>query len=122
MQKAHSDARKTVLFSNRVLPDSIEAHAEARLDHLEKYYLILQISRQTLLQDTFDQLWHRRTGELLLPLRVRLGELDQHEIGHDLGGVQIEFFNDLCKELFTMQNRESWTTIGPGCQNVADNG
>ena len=59
-----------------------------------------------MLKDAFDQLWQRRRGELFRPLRVRLGEMDTFEVGHDLGGVQIEFFNLLCKELFRESARE----------------
>lgn len=62
---------------------------------------MLTVRRDTLLQDTFDQLWQRRKCELLRPLRVRLGQVDGAEIGQDLGGVQIEFFNLVCKALFS---------------------
>lgn len=59
--------------------------------------------------DAFDQLWQRRKGELRRPLRVRLGEADELEIGHDLGGVQIEFFNLICKEAFA-EEAQMFTT------------
>jgi hypothetical protein len=32
--------------------------------------------------------------------------VDELEIGHDLGGVQIEFFNLVCRELFSEQARK----------------
>ena len=80
---------------------------QERLDYMREHYLVLDVSRDNVLEDTFDQLWHRRLSELLRPLRVRLGEEDGFEIGHDLGGVQIEFFNLVCKESFKESNRMS---------------
>ena len=53
-----------------------------------------------MIKDAFDQLWQRNKSELVRPLRVRLGEMDGMEVGHDLGGVQIEFFNLICEKLF----------------------
>lgn len=54
-------------------------------------YLILDISRENVLRDAFDQLWRRQKRELLRPLKVHLGELSGEE-GFDSGGVQQEFF------------------------------
>ena len=34
-------------------------------------------------------------------MKVRLGEMEGREVGQDLGGVQIEFFNLVCKALFS---------------------
>ena len=68
--------------------------------YAEAHYLLLSVSRGNILADAFDQLWQRRKGELLRPLRVRLGEVDELEIGHDLGGVQMEFFNLVCEAAF----------------------
>lgn len=71
---------------------------EGQIKHNEEHYLLLNVSRDHVLRDAFDQLWQRRSDELFRPLRVRLGEVEELEIGHDLGGVQIEFFNLICKE------------------------
>lgn len=73
---------------------------EAQLNFLQEHYLLLTVSRADVLEDAFDQLWHRRRSELLRPLRVRLGEMDEYEVGQDLGGVQLEFFNLVCKKVF----------------------
>jgi len=54
-------------------------------------YLVLEISRENLVEDTFDQLWRRETRELTRPLKVLLGRHEGEE-GADLGGVQQEFF------------------------------
>lgn len=52
---------------------------------------MLEIRRDRVLQDAFDQLWRREVRELLRPFKVKLGE-DLGEEGVDLGGVQQEFF------------------------------
>lgn len=70
------------------------------LQRLRDYYLLLSVSREDVVKDAFDQLWQRKKSDLLRPLRVRLGEMDGMEVGHDLGGVQIEFFNLICEKLF----------------------
>lgn len=71
-----------------------------RMQHLRDFYLLITVRRENIIQDAFDQLWQRRKSELLQPLRVRLGEMEGAEVGQDLGGVQIEFFNLVCKTLF----------------------
>ena len=74
--------------------------------HSEEHYFLLSVARTNVLQDTFDQLWQRRKSELRRPLRVRLGQTDELEVGHDLGGVQIEFFNLVCREILNGDLRE----------------
>ncbi|OIW24887.1 hypothetical protein CONLIGDRAFT_622323 [Coniochaeta ligniaria NRRL 30616] len=54
-------------------------------------YLVLSIDRDSVVKDSFDQLWRREERELLRPLKVHLGE-GQGEEGFDSGGVQQEFF------------------------------
>lgn len=76
----------------------------AQQRHAETNCLLLSVSRKNMLQDTFTQLWHRRRGELRRPLRVRLGTSDEElQLGQDLGGVQVEFFNLLCREILSEQ-------------------
>ena len=102
---AHSKVENVLALQRRV-----GAHMEIvpnQVHHAEQYYLLLSVSRTHILKDTFDQLWQRRKGELRRPLRVRLNEFEELEIGHDLGGVQIEFFNLVCKEVFSDQSRKS---------------
>ncbi|KAI5199560.1 hypothetical protein E4T39_06156 [Aureobasidium subglaciale] len=102
MRRAYNEAdavlhlrRRTTLQST--LQDIV--YLDQRLKTAQDHYLVLKISRQSVLSDAFDQLWHRERRELLRPLRVRMG-IDEGEIGHDLGGVQIEFFKLACQELF----------------------
>lgn len=78
-----------------------------QLKHATNHYMLLNVSRGNVLEDAFDQLWQRRKDELKRPLRVRLGEIEEYEVGHDLGGVQVEFFNLVCKEAFSLEARKS---------------
>lgn len=84
-------------------------------EYAETNCLLLSVSRKNLLQDTFNQLWHRRRGELRRPLRVRLGTMDELQVGQDLGGVQVEFFNLLCREIFEEQAHMFTTEPSTGC-------
>ncbi|KAK5162879.1 uncharacterized protein LTR77_011136 [Saxophila tyrrhenica] len=84
----------------RTYGNAYEVTLDPRLQHQEQHYLLLSVSRATALEDAFMQLWQRRKTELLLPLRVRMSEADDDAIGQDLGGVQIEFFNLVYRELF----------------------
>ncbi|PHH89163.1 hypothetical protein CDD83_6575 [Cordyceps sp. RAO-2017] len=54
-------------------------------------FLVLEVSRKSVIRDAFDHLWRRQERELLRPLKVHLGE-DGGEEGFDSGGVQQEFF------------------------------
>ena len=99
MRQAHSEAEKATAIRLRHEHLDLDDESEDRLKWMEEHYLLLNIRRQNVVQDAFDQVWQRRRTELLRPLRVRLGEMDELEIGHDLGGVQIEFFNLLWREL-----------------------
>jgi len=83
-------------------------------------YLVLEIRRERVLQDTFDQLWRRQTRELLRPLKIRLGEQDG-EFGFDLGGVQQEFFRLVCADalnpdygIFTIDDKTHMAWFVPG--------
>lgn len=72
-------------------------YLDLRMKTVQEPYLVLRINRHSVLADANDQLWHRLKSELAKPLRVRMG-IDEGEIGHDLGGVQIEFFKLACIE------------------------
>ncbi|KAK7426616.1 hypothetical protein QQZ08_006946 [Neonectria magnoliae] len=83
-------------------------------------YLILEISRDYVVRDAFDQLWRREERELLRPLKVHLGE-DGGEEGFDSGGVQQEFFRLAIAECldptygaFTMDDRTRMVWFAPG--------
>ncbi|KAJ9151180.1 Hect domain containing protein [Pleurostoma richardsiae] len=83
-------------------------------------YLILDISREKVITDAFDQLWRREERELLRPLKVHLGE-ESGEEGFDSGGVQQEFFRLAIAEAlnpdygaFTIDERTRMTWFQPG--------
>jgi len=90
-----------------------DAYLDRRLKIDLQYYLVLKVSRESVLADAFDQLWQRERRELYRPLRVRMG-MEEGEIGHDLGGVQVEFFNLVCKEAF--ESDRSLFVIDPETQ------
>ncbi len=111
MSEAHGLAA-----ANKNLHDEYERQVSApdrRLQHLEEHYLFLNVSRSTALEDAFIQLWQRRKTELLRPLRVRMNEADDDAVGQDLGGVQIEFFNIVCRELFK-EELQMFTSLESG--------
>ncbi|KAK4190998.1 hypothetical protein QBC35DRAFT_529601 [Podospora australis] len=91
-----------------------------RLRSAATKYLILDISRESVIQDAFDQLWRREERELLKPLKVHLGESTGEE-GFDSGGVQQEFFRMAIAEAlnpdygaFTVDERNRMTWFLPG--------
>ena len=76
MRQASSDAELASLLRSRLaVGQSSQTVAQDQLAYLEERYLLLDVSRDNVLRDTFDQLWQRRESELLRPLRVRLGEM-----------------------------------------------
>lgn len=102
MRQAYGEADATWQLRRRTMPGMTlpdRLYLDHRLRAAQDHYLVLKINRQSILSDAFDQLWHRQKSELLRPLRVRMG-IDEGEIGHDLGGVQIEFFKLACQEAF----------------------
>nr|POE75451.1 hypothetical protein CFP56_53563 [Quercus suber] len=103
MQDRVMAAEKTAHLVRRVAP--LEYQVQGALEYATEQYLLLSVSRDNVLRDAYNQLWQRRKSELLRPLRVRLGEIDELEIGQDLGGVQIEFFNLVCKHAFAEESR-----------------
>lgn len=105
-RRAHSEVSQARQLHDKVFPLWLDPPHSEQSRHERQYYLLVSVSRNNILQDAFDQLWQRRKSELRRPLRVRLGEVDELEVGHDLGGVQIEFFNLVCREVFSEQARE----------------
>ncbi|KAI0408387.1 hypothetical protein F4802DRAFT_549601 [Xylaria palmicola] len=101
-----------------------EAHQRSALEELLKTpaskFLILNIRRDQILRDAFDQLWRREQRELMRPLKIHLGE-DSGEEGYDYGGVQQEFFRLAIAEAlhpdagaFTVDSRTRMTWFQPG--------
>ncbi|KAI0199863.1 hypothetical protein F4808DRAFT_202498 [Astrocystis sublimbata] len=101
-----------------------ELHQRSALEDLLRTpaskFLILNIRRDEILTDAFDQLWRREQRELLRPLKIHLGE-DSGEEGYDYGGVQQEFFRLAIAEAldpnygaFTIDSRTRMTWFQPG--------
>ena len=62
-----------------------------RLSTSMETFLVLDIRRDNILRDSFNQLWRRQKRELFKPLKVKMG-MNEGEEGFDMGGVQQEFF------------------------------
>jgi hypothetical protein len=102
MRHAYNAADSILQLRRKTMPQlhmQDIVYLDRRLRAAQDHYIVLKINRQSVLPDAFDQLWHRERRELLRPLRIRMG-IDEGEIGHDLGGVQIEFFKLVCQEAF----------------------
>ncbi|KAI9672943.1 MAG: hypothetical protein M1817_003107 [Caeruleum heppii] len=81
-------------LKSHYLPDPRDTRERSVLRRLEtamSVHLVLDIRRDHVLEDAFDQLWRRQKRELVRPLKVRLGTAHGEE-GVDHGGVQQEFF------------------------------
>jgi hypothetical protein len=83
-------------------------------------YLVLDVRRDNVIKDVFDQLWRREERELTRPLKVHLGE-EGGEEGFDSGGVQQEFFRLAVAEalnpdfgIFTVDDRTRMAWFSPG--------
>ncbi|KAF2735284.1 hypothetical protein EJ04DRAFT_543100 [Polyplosphaeria fusca] len=70
-----------------------------RLETTLSDYLVLDVSRENALEDTFDQLWGQERRSFLKPLKVKMG-LQEGEVGLDHGGVTFEFFRIALKDAF----------------------
>lgn len=101
MRGAYSTSDKVAKHRQQIHLQALQGDFMGQLKHAEEQYLLLDVSRENILQSTFDRLWHRREEELLRPLKVRLGEMADLEVGQDLGGVQIEFFNLVCRAMLS---------------------
>ena len=114
MRKAILASRKCHSLRTKFSSNARAAVPIADIEDLETQYLLLNVRRGDALNDAMDQLWHRESSELRRPLRVRLGEMDGGEVGHDLGGVQTEFFNIIIKKIFEEEMQVFTTSASTG--------
>ena len=100
--------------------DPLRERLGSRLDIAKTAYLIVEISRERVLEDALDQLFKREKRELMRPLKVRF--TDEGEEGVDHGGVQQEFFILALREalkpeygMFTTdpRTRMTWFQVNP---------
>ena len=90
--KAANDHIRITLDANHLMPDrGRQIRIYNRLDIATAKYMVLEIRRDNVLQDTFNSIWRREEREFMRPLKIRLGQ-DDGEEGLDFGGVQQEFF------------------------------
>lgn len=79
---------------------------KARMKVTMSDYLVLDVSRESPLKDTLDQLWGLETRVLLKPLKVKMGQ-HEGEVGLDHGGVTYEFFRVVLSEAFQPDHGKS---------------
>jgi hypothetical protein len=90
-----------------------------RLKVATRPFLVLEVSRETPLEDTLNQLWKREKREMLRPMKVRIGK-ELNEEGIDQGGVQQELFRLILAEvlnpeygMFTVDERTRMSWFQP---------
>ncbi|KAM7218083.1 ubiquitin-protein ligase E3A [Rhypophila decipiens] len=125
MNRAYEEAtslqEKIEVITHRLELD--QHHRSVLSDRLKtpsSKYLSLDIGRESVIQDAFNQLWRREERELLRPLKVHLGATTGEE-GFDSGGVQQEFFRMAIAEAlnpdygaFSVDERTRMTWFVPG--------
>ncbi|CAG8973100.1 hypothetical protein HYALB_00007577 [Hymenoscyphus albidus] len=119
--KATTGLVHSMASENQLMTDqSTRYRLFERLRVATSKFLVLEISRRSVLVDTFNAIWRREERELMRPLKVRLGEGGGEE-GLDSGGVQQEFFRLAIAEAlnpdygtFTIDSRTKMTWFQPG--------
>ena len=90
--RATSGLMRSIDPEMKLLPDqSARYRLLDRLQTGTSCFMVLEISRRNVLEDTFNAIWRREEREIMRPLKIRLGE-EGGEEGMDSGGVQQEFF------------------------------
>lgn len=90
--KATTGLVHSMASENQLMTDqSARYRLFERLRVATSKFLVIEISRRSVLIDAFNAIWRREERELMRPLKVRLGEGGGEE-GLDSGGVQQEFF------------------------------
>ncbi|KAI8582927.1 hypothetical protein K450DRAFT_225503 [Umbelopsis ramanniana AG] len=114
-----------VAHAQRLLSDSpkMVRNLETSLRSATCPYLLLEITREHLIDDTWQQI-SRRWADLKKPLKVRF--IGGGEEGMDQGGVQKEFFGVLMEQLIhspsglfevDQETRSSWVSSNAGVYN-----
>jgi len=114
-----------VAHAQRLLSDSpkMVRNLETSLRSATCPYLLLEITREHLVDDTWQQI-SRRWADLKKPLKVRF--IGGGEEGMDQGGVQKEFFGVLMEQLIhspsglfevDQETRSSWVSSNAGVYN-----
>jgi hypothetical protein len=126
MSRAYEEAssvgdrmQRILIQGNAIMQERHQRLLQDMLATASSKYLVLSIDRDSVIKDSFDQLWRREERELLRPLKVHLGE-GRGEEGFDSGGVQQEFFRLAFSEAlnpaygaFTVDDRTRMTWFRP---------
>ena len=92
MAKAVDNSELISMLMNRfVIHSSHRTYLNDRLKIALDKFLTINIRRESILEDSFNQLWQRERRELLRPLKVIMRS-GQGEEGLDQGGVSLEYF------------------------------
>ena len=112
MSKAYENAGYTAHLMDRfpfITGPSHHSYLISRLKSALSRYLVLDLRRSNLLEDTFNQLWRRERRELTRPLKVRMG-FGEGEEGLDHGGVSQEFFRLVLAEALVLDAGKCYQT------------
>ncbi|CUS13190.1 unnamed protein product [Tuber aestivum] len=110
----------TQMSMNTALLDPQDERLDRRMRIPLSSYLLVEVRRETVLQDALNQVFGREIRELKRPLKVRFA--NEGEEGVDHGGVQQDFFIVAIREalrsdygLFTTdeQSRMNWFSVAP---------
>ncbi|CAZ81391.1 unnamed protein product [Tuber melanosporum] len=110
----------TQMSMNTALLDPQDERLDRRMRIPLSSYLLVEVRRETVLQDALNQVFGREIRELKRPLKVRFA--NEGEEGVDHGGVQQDFFIVAIREalrsdygLFTTdeQTRMNWFSVTP---------
>ncbi|PWW77925.1 hypothetical protein C7212DRAFT_356690 [Tuber magnatum] len=110
----------TQMSMNTALLDPQDERLDRRMRIPLSSYLLVEVRRETVLQDALNQVFGREIRELKRPLKVRFA--NEGEEGVDHGGVQQDFFIAAIREalrsdygLFTTdeQSRMNWFSVAP---------
>lgn len=106
MCAAYKEGIYTSSLKERLFPapdQQRHEYLEERLTKATARYLVLNVRRDLLLEDSLDQLWRRERRELIRPLKVRMG-MELGEAGVDQGGVSQEFFRLAFRKAFDLDS------------------
>ncbi|RPA91162.1 hypothetical protein L873DRAFT_1715143 [Choiromyces venosus 120613-1] len=110
----------TQMSMSTALLDPQDERLDRRMRIPLSSYLLVEVRRETVLQDALNQVFGREIRELKRPLKVRFA--NEGEEGVDHGGVQQDFFIVALREalrpdygLFTTdeQTRMNWFSVAP---------
>ncbi|KAL7269397.1 hypothetical protein RUND412_007945 [Rhizina undulata] len=122
MSKAYEQSMTTTrlcsqMVMSAMLSESQDQLLRRRMRTAINPYLLIEVRRETILEDAMNQVFKRERRELRRPLKVRF--VNEGEEGVDSGGVQQEFFIFAMREamkvdwgMWVTEEGKSWFRIG----------